>query len=190
MLFFGFNRKFFLNAKSTFVLAASLFSATSAQSAPHPGAAMIAPKIGIYRSQLGFEIAAGTSGWKMANTPGDSKYIAAIFKSAKSKSAALTVRVDPLEKDISLDQYIQRWLKEYPKFGFDVLGSKPFMQNQKRGYVVDLLNRDNKRQMRQVVFVSAKKRSAVILTCRDQEALFKESLKTCNSIIRTFSWQE
>jgi hypothetical protein len=54
--------------------------------------------------------------------------------------------------------------------------------------VLDLINRDNGRQLRQVVFL--KKQKAVILTCRDQVSTFKDSLKNCNQIIRTFQWTE
>lgn len=103
-----------------------------------------------------------------------------------ASAASLTVRVDELKKDTSIDRYIQRWMKEYPRYGFDVLGSKPFVQNNQRGYVLDLVNREQGKQLRQVVFV--KQKNAVILTCRDQIATFNTSLKSCNQIIRTFTW--
>ena len=172
------------------VLSSLSLISSLAFAAPHPGASMVTPKIGVYRSPLGFQIAAGDSGWQMAPASKESKYIAATFKAPGVKTAALTVRVDQLEKDISLDNYMQKWLREYPRFGFDVLGSKPFIQNTRRGYVVDLINRENNKQMRQVVFLSPKKKSAVILTCRDQIGTFKESLKPCNSIIRSFDWKD
>lgn len=176
--------------KSLIFAASVVFGSTQAHAAPHPGATIVNPQIGVYRSPLGFQVAAGDSGWQMNPAPKDSKYIATVFKAPGEKGAALTVRVDQLEKDITLDNYMQKWLREYPRFGFDILGSKPFIQNTRRGYVVDLLNRESKKQMRQVVFLNPRKRSAVILTCRDNEPSFKDALKPCNSIIRTFDWKD
>lgn len=100
--------------------------------------------------------------------------------------AVLTVRVDDLKKETTLDKYVQRWMKEYPRFGFDVLGSGAFSQNKQRGYVLDLVNRDQKKQLRQVVFLKGKE--AVILTCRDNQSTFKDTLKSCNEIVRNFTW--
>lgn len=177
------------------------FIATSALAAPMPGTAnskLVAPQLGLYRSPLGFQISAGDSGWLHSEPPKDNKFIQTVYRAPSTggqngkqdavAGASLTVRVDELKKNIALDKYIQRWVKEYPKYGFDVLGSKSFVQNKQRGYVVDLLNRDNKKQLRQVVFMS--KQRAVILTCRDQSVSFKQALKGCNQIIRTFDWVE
>lgn len=168
---------------------------STAIAAPHPGTAtstLVSPTLGVYRSPLGFQLGAGNSGWTQSEAPNDGKYIATIYKSplkpSNGDASSLTVRVDKINKNISLDKYVQRWMKEYPKYGFDVLGSTPFSQNKEKGYVLDLINRDNGKQLRQVVFL--KKQRAVILTCRDQASTFKDSLKSCNQIIRTFSWTE
>ena len=104
----------------------------------------------------------------------------------KKDPATLTVRVDKIEQGLALDKYVQRWQKEYPKYGFDVLGSKPFVQGKDKGYVLDIINKTSKRQMRQVVFMKAE--NAVILTCRDEVQTFSSALKQCNQIIRSFSW--
>lgn len=108
--------------------------------------------------------------------------------SAKSAGvpASLTVRVDDLDKQVALEKYIQKWMKEYPRYGFDVLGSKPFAQNKLNGYVLDIVNREQQKQLRQVIFVKDKR--AAILTCRDRVASFQTSLKACNEIIKTFTW--
>lgn len=175
-----------------FVSATLLLSASVAQAAPMPGtasSALVAPKLGLYRSPMGFQVSAGESGWIHAEAPKHNKYVATVYRSPKAEAdASLTIRVDKLPKEVALDKYVQRWMKEYPKYGFDVLGSKPFSQNKQRGYVLDLINRDNGKQLRQAVFV--KNQKAVILTCRDQAKSFKNSLKDCNTIIRTFTWTE
>lgn len=173
----------------------SLIATVGANAAPIPGTAtstLVSPQLGLFRSPLGFQLDSGKTGWAQAEAPADNRFIATIYKSplrpAKGEPGTLTVRTDKLPKDIPIDKYVQRWMKEYPKYGFDVLGSAPFAQNKEKGYVLDLINRDSGRQLRQVVFV--KKQTAVILTCRDQAASFKDSLKSCNQIIRTFKWAE
>ena len=165
-----------------------------ASAAPMPSATkLVEPKLGIFRSPQGFKIGTGESGWIHSEVPKNSKYVSTIYKSpalpgSKKETAALTVRVDKLEKEMSIDKYVQRWMKEYPKYGFDVLGSKTFVQGKDKGYFLDLLNRDSGRQLRQVVFL--KKQKAVILTCRDQKATFNAALKSCNQIVKTFQWTE
>lgn len=169
-------------------------------SAPIPGtssSALVAPQLGLYRSPLGFEINAGQSGWLHSEPPKNNRFVATLYRSPKAKggnsqeanvSASLSVRIDKLEKEMPLDKYVNRWSKEYPKYGFDVLGSKSFSQGKQKGFVIDLINRDSDKQLRQVVFM--KNQNAVILTCRDQKSTFKEALKDCNTIIRTFKWVE
>lgn len=178
--------------KSIIFTALSFFVFGSAHAAPMPGTStskLVAPKLGLYRSNIGFEIAAGKSGWIHSEAPAQSKFVQTVYRAPTKGDAvggSLTVRVDKLEKPVAMEKYIQRWQKEYPKYGFDVLGSKPFSEGANKGYVLDLLNRDNQKQIRQVVYMKAS--NAVILTCRDSVSTFKNSLKNCNQIIRTFKW--
>ena len=160
-----------------------------AEAAPMPATAsskLVSPQLGLYRSPLGFEISSGTSGWAHAEPPKNNKYVATLYADPKTK-ASLSVRVDELKKEMPIDKYVSRWSKEYPRYGFDVVGSQTFAQNKQKGYVVDLVNRDTGKQLRQVVFM--KKKHAVIMTCRDNIKNFKQSLRDCNQIIRTFSWE-
>jgi hypothetical protein len=197
---------------------ALLLSASSGHAAPFPATAsskLIAPELGIFHSASGFQISAGDSGWVHAEVSANNEFIETLYRApelepavaealagSKSKpktkgaeTASLTVRVDKLDKDLSLERYVQRWLKEYPRYGFDVLSSRAFThiptdrpQAKVRAHVLDLVNRDIGRQLRQVIFLERKR--AVILTCRDEITTFQESLKGCNQIIRTFSWSE
>jgi hypothetical protein len=154
---------------------------------------LIAPRLGFYRSPDGFRIHSGDSGWLQAAPPRGNQTILTVYRSPRNESkASLTVRVDELARGTGADRYIGRWIKEYPRFGFDVLGSQPFAQgagaNVIRGHVIDLMNRDSKMQLRQVVFVSEARKRAAILTCRDDATDFSVTLKACNSIVKTFEW--
>lgn len=176
-----------------FVSAAVLIAnGETAGAAPHPatsGSKLIAPKLGFYRSPDGFRLHAGDSGWLQAAPPRGNQTILTVYRSPRNESkASLTVRVDRLARNATSERYISRWIKEYPRFGFDVLGSQPFTQGGARGHVIDLVNRDSKMQLRQVVFVNEARKRAAILTCRDNAPDFSATLKSCNSIVKTFIW--
>ena len=164
----------------------------SVLAAPSPGAgtsAVTNPKLGLYHSSHGFQISSAETDWQVSPPPAETKYIVTMYESPKKfkdVKASLTVRVDNLKKAVPLKDYVQQWMRDYPKFGFEVLGSKPFAIGSNQGYVVDLKTKSADKQLRQVVFVKDKK--AVILTCRDHIDNFTNTIKTCNSIIKTFSW--
>jgi len=204
--------------KTIFSLTALIALISSAAfAAPIPGTAtskLVSPQIGLYHSPLGFQLNAAHTGWAHVAPPAGNKYVATVYRAepgsvaaqihadlhsqgnvvgqkalasaAKTSPAMLTVRIDNLDKETTLDKYIGKWMKEYPRYGFDVLGSKPFLQAKNKGYVLDLVNRNQGKQLRQVVFL--KQKNAVILTCRDRIATFQTSLKSCNEIIKTFTW--
>ena len=170
----------------------SVIDSDLAQASPHPAASssrIIAPRLGFFRSPDGFRLHAGDSGWLQAAPPKGNQTILTVYRSPQADSkASLTVRVDRLARGSTADRYIGRWIKEYPRFGFDVLGSQPFSQGGVRGHVIDLMNRDSRMQLRQVVFVNEGRKRAAILTCRDHATDFSGTLKSCNSIVKTFQW--
>ena len=165
-----------------------------ALAAPIPGttsSALVTPKIGIYKSKFGFEILAKNTNWIQTQPPKKSRYIETVYRSPEMRNntrATLTVRVDKLKKKSSIKNYVRRWVKEYPKYGYDVLGSKKFKAKGKSGYVIDLVNSKKKRQLRQVIYLN--KKTAVLMTCRDHTNSFRSSLKECNNIIKTFKWKK
>ncbi len=171
-----------------------VFVSATSHAAPIPGTSsseLVAPQLGLYRSANGFQISAGETDWLPTPAPATSKYIETLYRAPErvlGTRATLTVRIDELNKDMPLKDYMQTWAKEYPRYGFDVMGAKPFQLDEKKGYVVDLINREKERQVRQVVFI--KDQNAVILTCRDHVKNFKKSLRSCNEIIKSFSWTQ
>ncbi len=169
----------------------SVVISSTAFAAPIPGGtSKTKPSLGVYKSPQGFAIQTAGTDWIQASPPKNTRYIATMFRSPVMKNnmrATLTVRVDELNKPIELSQYVKRWTKEYPKFGFDVKGSKKFKMASNEGYVVDLVNPSKKRQLRQVIFMQDQK--AVLLTCRDHISTFKDSLAECNKMIKSFKWE-
>lgn len=169
-----------------------LFLAQTVFAAPIPSVGgKYKPQLGVYKSPQGFEIQTASTDWIQTAPPKNTRYISTMYRSPNMKNnmrATLTVRVDKLGNTMSINDYVKRWTKEYPRFGYDVRGSKKFSMNGNDGYVIDLLNNSKKRQLRQVIFMKDKK--AVLLTCRDHVATFKDSLQECNKMIKSFKWNE
>ncbi len=170
------------------MLACLLTISNTGLASPIPGATKVQPTLGVFKSPVGFEISAATSTWKMSSIPKSNSFIVGVFTPSEKSSASLTLRLDKLAKDTSLQSYTQRWQKEYPKYGFDILGSKSFEQNGMTGYAIDLMQRETRKEIRQVVFMKDKR--AMVMTCKDDENNFRNSLKDCNQIMRTFKWTE
>lgn len=171
---------------------AALFAlAMKALSAPIPltsSSIFISAKKGLFQSPLGFSLHLAATNWVQIPKPNDNPYIETIYRASEDDKvqAALTVRVDHLSKAMGLEAYSQKWMKDYPRFGFDILTSKKVRVGDEIGFMLDLVNRDNSKQLRQLLFV--KNKSAVTLTCRDDVQNFPHTLKSCNEIIRTFHW--
>lgn len=168
------------------------FLAQTVFAAPIPTAGgKFKPQLGVYKSPHGFEMQTAATDWIQSAPPKKTRYIATMYRSPNMKNnmrATLTVRVDKLNSELTINDYVKRWTKEYPRFGFDVRGSKKFSMNGNDGYVIDLLNTTKKRQLRQVIFM--KEKTAVLLTCRDHIATFKDSLQECNKMIKSFKWNQ
>lgn len=181
-----------LKTMKQYLIIALILLAQTAFAAPIPGAGSKAkPQLGVYKSPQGFEIQTAGSSWIQSSPPKQTRYIATMFRSPTMKNdvrATLTVRVDKMKTAMDINDYVKIWTKEYPKFGFDVKGSKKFTMNGNKGYVIDLLNPVKKRQLRQVIFMKDKK--AVLMTCRDHQETFKSSLAECNKMIKSFKWEQ
>lgn len=144
---------------------------------------------GLYMSELGFRISAENTTWVHTLPPEDNPYLLTEYRSPRvthGVQSALTVRKDKLKKNMTLKSYMKKWLKDYPRFGFKILNSKPIKVNHHLGYLMDIYNNQNKRQLRQVVFL--KDKLAVILTCRAHRKNFGQDVKSCNRIIKNFNW--
>ena len=175
-----------------FILLPFALLTNHAFSAPIPGSTgtgIVAPKLGVHKSNFGFEILAEKTAWIKTTPPKKSRFIETVYRAPIERNnvrASLSVRVDNMRGKTSLKKYVKRWVKEYPKYGYDVLGSKAFKNGNKKGYVIDLVNTRKKRQLRQVIYLN--KKLAVLMTCRDHMNTFSSSLKECNNIVKKFRW--
>lgn len=171
-----------------------LFALTvDTQAAPIPAtssSSLIGADLGMFISQYGFSIHAGNTAWIQTAPPSDIPSLTTLYRSPRMSQgvqASLTVRVDELKELADLRSYVKKWMKDYSRLGFDVLASKPVTVNGQEGFLIDVLNREADKQLRQVVFMKSK--TAVILTCRDHRESFTDTLKSCTEIMRHFQWR-
>ncbi len=145
---------------------------------------------GLFTSPEGFSIHADKTDWILTEAP-ENPHIITIFKApylSDGVQPSLTVRVDQLEKSAQIGDYLKKWLKEYPRLGFNVLASRKLEINGQSGILLDLTNLKSQKQLRQVIFFNPVKDQAVVLTCRDSKKGFAQSLRDCNQLIKNFSW--
>ncbi|MCC7405743.1 MAG: hypothetical protein IT288_15190 [Bdellovibrionales bacterium] len=174
----------------------SLFAAVgvtlSVAAAPIPATSssfVISSNIGKFISNHGFSIHADKTDWIHSPPPGNNPFIATLYRSPTTEMGvqpALTVRIDELDQEQPLKKYVKKWMKDYPRFGFEILKAKPVKINDQKAFLLDLVNRQTAKQLRQVVFLKQKK--AVILTCRGHYKSFSNTVGTCNNIIANFRW--
>jgi hypothetical protein len=156
--------------------------------APAPGVTSILKPTskGIAFNLKGFYLHPGKSGWLLKENSQEKGEISVRFQPLQG-SGSLAVRTETLKQATSLESYSKKWLKEYSSYGFDLLGSKPFTQDDTRSLVIDLFHKKTQQQVRQVILV--KDKTSVVMTCSENVQKFSQTLKVCNSIIRTFQWK-
>ena len=169
-----------------------VLSGSLALAAPMPGTSsstLVSQKPGIFFSSHGFRIDAANTAWIQSAPPKKIPSLVTVYKAPvpiDGQQPALTVRVDELRVALGLKSYVKKWMQDYSRFGFDVLTAKPVKIGESQAFLLDIVSRETKKQLRQVLFMRDK--TAVILTCRDQRESFAKTVQDCNQIIRTFAW--
>lgn len=162
-------------------------------SAPYPAtssSSFLQVNIGMFRSAFGYAIHAKQTDWIHDLPLGTNHRIDAMYKAPQIPDhgiqAALTVRSDRLQTDMSLVSYMKQWTKDYPRLGLDVIRSGKVKVNDQIAFLVDLADRNSAKRIQQIVFI--KDRKVVILSCRDHQQTFNVALKACHQLARNFSW--
>jgi hypothetical protein len=168
----------------TFASFASPFPATSTS-------VLTAPDSGLYMSPLGFRLKTDTTNWKFHGPESNSLVVGVVkFQPENPKnpkdSPTLSIRIDQVGKTTSLETYAKRWIRDYPYYGFDIMGTKAITIEGQKGFLIDLVHVKKSRQLRQVVL--QKENRAVVMTCSDKREDFEQTLAVCNQIIKTFKW--
>ncbi|MCE3010675.1 MAG: hypothetical protein LW875_08685 [Proteobacteria bacterium] len=166
-------------------LAATLSSQIS-QSSPHPAtatSALVDPQKGLYFLTQGFHLPVKGSDWINSNQENEQ---GVLFELKARSTARFSVRWEAQTASLTLENYAKKWIRDYSSYGFDLLGTRTFSENQNRGLLIDLFHPKSNVQMRQVVFMQSPR--VVVLSCSDEKPKFESTLPQCNQLIRNFSW--
>ena len=166
-----------------------------AVAAPHPvttSSILTDPEKGQSFRGFGFKMAFNGSNWRPVQKDSEGLFAEIQFQNKDSKSSSSTsqisLRMDDLLKIQKVETYAKKWMRDYPHYGFEVLGTKVFAHSGGPGLVVDLFHRQNNKQLRQVILLKDKK--VAIFTCSDTKLKFTEILSECNQLVKGFSWLE
>lgn len=159
----------------------------SALGAPHPvsgNAVLSDSRSSMYLLRLGFQLSFENTPFELQQSENSTfRYL-----SEKFPEAIISVRHEELNTALPLESYAKRWIKDYSSFGMDVVGTQSFVENKNQGFLVDLQHKATQKKIRQAIFL--KDKTSVILSCSDKLESFKDTLKLCNEIIRSFNWTQ
>ena len=171
-----------------FFFSLGFFSVATA--APMPAtstSALTAPEKGLYFTHKGFLLKTEGTNWLPVASNNESLMDAIRFAPKDSSSTgSLSVRTDKISAQVSLETYAKKFMRDYPNYGFDVLGSKTVTIHQSQGLVVDMVQKTKGKQLRQVIL--KKDNQVAILTCMDNKEAFLKTIAGCNQIIKSFEW--
>jgi len=176
---------------NTILVAALLTIANLAFAAPHPATStsiLMDPQYGHFFQNQGFQLKTTGTNWLPTPQNEESLFDSVRFTpNGKIDSAAsISVRTDILTKQNNLETYAKKWMRDYPSYGFEVLGAKSFTIGEGPGLVVDMVQKNRNQQIRQVIL--QKDRQVAILTCLDNRRDFQKTLVACNQLVKNFQW--
>lgn len=158
-----------------------------AYASPHPGigsSGLVAPDRGLFWAREGFKLSSGSTGWKLSEANEAADLVT--YQANNKSQGSLAVKIDKLKSEQNIESYAKKWMKDYINYGFDVLGTQTFQQNDAKGLVIDFDHKKSFQQIRQILFLKGK--TAVILTCTDDKKQFLKTLQGCNEITKSFTW--
>lgn len=143
-------------------------------------------------SSFGFELKKINADWFLVNPTMASEYVIneqIDLKHKKLKTIRLSLK--KIETKLPLDAYVKKSLRDYNQYGFTVLSTQQAIINNSPAIVVDLIQKNNQTQSRQVFLQKTANadHQIIMASCLDQTTVFAESVKGCNAVINSFSWK-
>lgn len=164
---------------SSLVTSAILFSAISQASIPPQDNTVFKDM------KRGITITSNMPHWSFSLPSADKEdllFIARGPKSSQEETApTLTLRTDSSQEYKTAKAYSDHWLKEYPKYGFQVEYARPNTFVSKQGYELQVKSIDAPKMVYQVVL--PKGSEMLIFTCTSETKGFKNALEACKKII-------
>jgi hypothetical protein len=100
--------------------------------------------------------------------------------------STLTMRVDPGDWKTARS-YAERWLRDYPKFGYELQMARDNQYGNLKGYDIEISSNTSHRRARQ--FIVKHDREMWVFTCSADTKHFSEAWTSCEKILKTASAQ-
>ena len=110
------------------------------------------------------------------------KFVARAPRVDADTQATLTMRVDKGTWP-SAQRYADKWLKEYPKFGYEYSMSKKMKYGQLDGIEIELASTSSNRKIRQ--FIVHRPEEMWVFTCTSDKKYFNANWSACERILKT-----
>jgi hypothetical protein len=160
-----------------------------------PAPAMASSRMGslkdsFYTLSQGFKLSIPDQNWQLLNPKAGHSLLDGELqlKSLLQKDRKLTLKMDRTHRPLTLEAYAKRWMRDYSSYGFEILGSKAFQQNQNKALVIDLVHREKQKKIRQIVFLQNQR--VIMLTYSDLQTQFEQGLPEFNDIVKSFAWTD
>jgi len=149
---------------------------------------LTAPEKGLYFQSKGFTLKTEGTDWQPLSSSGKDILGTVRFteKNSTNNQASLSVRTEKVSKNTSIELYTKKWLRDYPSYGFEILGTRSFNLNGSPALLVDLFSRSKNKQIRQLILKNQDQ--VAIMTCLDNKDTFAKTLLQCNQMMKSFSW--
>ncbi len=125
------------------------------------------------------------STWTQSLPPKTHPALKAIYRSPSGKSS-LTIRESELAQKTKLKKYVKSWIKDYRKYGLNLIDSKPLKINEQKAFMIDSEHIVTKKVFRQIVLLKDKK--SITITCKTEKD--SNELVKCAELIKNFSWNK
>lgn len=161
-----------------------LFCLNQAVAAPHPATAtspLTDPSKNAFFKFLPFELSPLPKTLVPAAKSREMSGEGMSFASTQSPTASFSIKLDNIAATTTLEGYARRWMKEYPSYGFQVLGTKSLTFKGEKTMVIDMLQKDKQQQIRQLIVRND--RRVAIVTCFETQARFAKILGECNALV-------
>ena len=104
------------------------------------------------------------------------------YDKAHNTQPTLTLRTDK-GRYLSAKAYAEKWLKEFPKFGYDLLNSTESTKGSLNGYDIEVSSQISNRRVKQ--FLVHRPNEIWVFTCTADQSNYKEVWAQCESILKT-----
>lgn len=168
-------------------------STGAALAAPHPatGSSLLTdPAKGLFAHGFGFRLHDLADTWipvpVLTESPLESLRFEPKLAQGEKSDAAISIHFEKMDRKQSLESYARKWIREYPNYGFEMLGTKGVLIRGQKALLVDLTQNNKNRQIRQTVLQDQDR--VMIVTCLDRKDQFQQTLSACNRLLRGLEW--